>query len=273
MKKFFLIFLALVAIGAAGFLLGWAQLNVPHGSYGVVRSKTHGIDPQIIKEGEFRWIWYKLIPTNVKIQVFTPKPMVFTLKNNGSLPSGAVYSAIAGIQADFSWEISTEISFSVRPEALPSLCKNENINSQDDLNILEQEYARRMEAVMLRYLDIHGNDEKIMEEIMYTGSLAEASRELERTFTELENINCVFRALRIPDYELYKSVRQIYNEYLAFQKDFLENDSSRNSVSVISTRLKFDELEKYGEILTRYPVLLQLLAIDRGFAPGLFPAE
>ncbi|MCL2234031.1 MAG: hypothetical protein FWB99_13265, partial [Treponema sp.] len=129
MKKFLLFLLFLTGIGGAGFFFGWAQLTVPPGSYGVLRSKTHGLDTQVIREGEFRWLWYKLIPTNVTVSTYTLGPVTRSIRSSGSLASGQVYAALAGVDADFSWEISGEISFSIRPEALPELTLRENLRT------------------------------------------------------------------------------------------------------------------------------------------------
>ena len=280
MKKFLVFLLFLLILAGAVFFLGWAQLKVPHGSYGVIRSKTHGIDSQIVREGEFRWLWYKLIPTNVEISVFTPKTVTRNINSSGVLPSGNVYAALAGINEvttginpDFSWEITGEITFSVKPEAFPALCANENIISNDDLRTLENNYARRMESMVLGRLIYLGEDEKRMESILLAGVLAEINREIETAFPELEKISCTLKAVRFPDYGLYKSVKELHNEYLSYQRQYLQNNVTRNADSVISTRLRFDELEKYGEILTRYPILMQFLALEKGFIPEQFFAE
>ena len=74
MKKFLITFFILLILAGVFFFLVWVQFSVPVGSYGVIASKTHGVDPQLVKSGEFRWVWYKLIPTNVKIAVFSPEP-------------------------------------------------------------------------------------------------------------------------------------------------------------------------------------------------------
>jgi len=277
MKKFIVFLVIILILGGAGFFLGWAQLNVPQGSYGVIRSKIQGIDPQIVKEGEFRWLWYKLIPTNTEIKVFTPKTITRSFRSSGSLPSADIYTTLAGLNAStlgasagslvFNWEISGEISFSIRPESLPVLCERENINSDTDLRNLENEFANRIETFVTSRIISIGQNESFMETIMLPGSMAGINREIETTFPELEKINCVVRTVKVPDYQLYNSVRELYRDYITHQQDYLRNDVLRNAESVIGTQLRFDELEKYGEILTRYPILMQLLALEKGFAP------
>ena len=102
MKKFLVTLLILLILAGTVFFLGWSQMSVPVGYYGVINSKTHGVNPELVRSGEFRWIWYKLIPTNVNIAVFRLDPVNFTMNFSSSLPSGDTYASFAGIEADFS---------------------------------------------------------------------------------------------------------------------------------------------------------------------------
>ena len=119
MKKFLVVLLFLALLGGTVFFLGWTHLTVPPGSYGVMQSKTHGLDPEVIRDGEFRWLWYKVLPTNVDVSVFTIGPVRRVIESSGNLSSGDIYAALVGITENFSWEVSGEFSFSLKPEALP----------------------------------------------------------------------------------------------------------------------------------------------------------
>ena len=273
MKKFIIFMLFLLIIGTAGFYMGWAQFVVPPGSYGVMRSKTHGVDLQVIKEGEFRWVWYKLIPGNAEIRIYTPGYISQAIWINGSLNSGNVYAAVAGNNADFSWEFYCDISFSISPEALPLLSITENLNSQEDLEALENEYAQRIETFIQRRLYTIVTDEDVVESLLLTGILPEINREIEAVFPELEKIRCNFRVIKYPDILLYRSLRELYAQYLAFQMQLLEDEVSISAEFMIGSRLRFDELEKYGEILSRYPILLEFLALESDLSLNLFYRE
>jgi len=273
MKKFLVFLLFLLILGGTGFFLGWAQFNVPLGSYGVMRSKMYGTEAELIREGEFRWVWYKLIPRNVEIHVFSPRLVNHSVRTSGSLPSGKLYASLAGLEADFSWEITGDFSFSIKPDALPSLVVRENITNQQDLEALEDNYARRIETLVLRRLSSFGEDAARMESLLFATFLPELNREIEAAFPDIEKVNCRIQAIRFPDFELYRSVRSLYEEYLARQRRVLETDVIRNAENNMGTRLRLDELEKYGEILTRYPILLQFLAMEMGFGPSSFSRE
>jgi hypothetical protein len=265
MKKFLVFLLFLLIIGGVGFFFGWVQLDVPPGSYGVMRSKTHGTDAQVIREGDFRWCWYKLIPTNVEIKVFSVRQVHHTVNSSGLLPSGKVYAAFVGINNDFQWEVTGDFSFSIKGEALPNLTQVHNLNNQEDLSALEEDFARRLEIFIVHRMINFGEDEKGMEAILLYNSYSGLINEIEASFPELENINCYIQAVQIPDYGLYTVLRSVYNEYLAYQNTILEEDAARNAGNRVESRLKLDELERTGEILTKYPLLLQYLALERGF--------
>ena len=258
--------LFLIILGGAGFFLGWAQLTVPPGSYGVMRSKTHGLDPRVIRDGEFRWLWYKLLPTNVKISTYTLGPVRRSIRSSGSLSSGQTYAALAGLEADFSWEISGELAFSIRPDHLPELAARDTVNSDADLRKAEERLAERIEAFVLQRLRSYADseDEKKMETLSLAGSLPELDREILGAFPEIENLTCTIRSIRNPDYALYQLVKDLYREYISRQNAVLSPSIVSESEKRMNMNFRLDELAKYGELLSKYPVLLQFLALEKG---------
>jgi len=266
MKKFLFFLVFLAVLGGTGFFLGWAQLTVPPGSYGVLRSKTHGLDPQVIREGEFRWLWYKLIPTNVAISTYTLGPVTRPIRSSGTLSSGEAYAALAGIEADFSWEISGEISFSIRPEALPQMVARENLRSNEDLRMAEERLAERIEHFVLQRLRAFADreDGEKLAAIRFTGSLPELDDEILRAFPEIQNLICTIRVVRFPDYILYRSLKELYREYVSLLSATLNPNIAREAEARMNINLRLEELARYGELLTRYPILLNFLALEKG---------
>jgi hypothetical protein len=260
--------MVLLILGGTVFFFGWAQLKVPSGSYGVMRSKTHGVDSRLIREGEFRWVWYKLIPTNVSIAVFSPSPRTWPIRVQGSLPSGDVYASAAGLTMDFSYDIEGSLSFSLKPSALPSLLSKQNIGDQAGLEAYETELAKTIEAFAVQRLGVYAADGKSLAAIIGTGDLPALEEDILRAFPDIENLSCTIRVARLPDLALYNLARSVYEEYLERQGELLKTDISASAERHLSAQIRYDELEKYGELLTRYPVLLQYLALE---GPG--PAE
>jgi hypothetical protein len=273
MKKIFGFFAVLLILGGTAFFFGWAQLKVPPGSYGVMRSKTHGVDPRLIREGEFRWVWYKLIPTNVSIAVFSPSPVTRSIQVKGSLPSGAVYASAAGLNMDFSYEVAGSLSFTLKADALPSFLSKQGVTDQAGLEAREIILAESIEAFAVQRLGVYAADGESLENIIGTGALPSLEADILRVFPDIENLSCTIRVVRLPDLALYSLAHSVYEDYLARQGELLKTDISASAERHLSAQLRYDELEKYGELLTKYPVLLQYLALEGGAALPPAPAN
>ncbi|MDR0320072.1 MAG: hypothetical protein LBI28_01080 [Treponema sp.] len=264
MKKFFITLLILLALGGTAFMFGWAQFSVPPGQYGVINSKTHGVDPDLVQSGEFRWVWYKLIPTNVKIAVFKPEHTSFPINFGSSLPSGMTYASFAGLSnADFSWDIKGEINFNIDPKRLPSLTEAYNLAGQDDLDAHLQTVAQNIESMLLRSLSSARNDSDRLERIMSGSPDIEIEMEILSFFPEIRNFSFVIHSAKYPDFVLYRQIRLLYEEFLSSQREYVSSSLARMAETNIETQLRFNELEKYGDLLTRYPVLLEYMTIER----------
>jgi hypothetical protein len=265
MKKVLGLFIVLVILAGAAFFFGWAQLPVPPGSYGVLRSKTHGLDPAVIREGEFRWVWQKLIPTNVTTLIFAPSPVSAPLALRGSLPLAETYAAAAGISADFSYNIEGDISFSIKPGSLPSLVLSRGIKDQADLEAYETSLARELGSFARERLEAYATGEQFSGDSPFGGDLRAISSRLEGelrgSFPNVENLSCAILSARMPDFALYAMARSLYGDYLARQKELLGTAMSVGAERSVNDLFRFDELEKYGELLTKYPILLDYLAL------------
>ena len=262
MKKFLFFLILLIVLGGAGFFLGWTHLTVPPGSYGVLRTKTHGLDSTVIQDGEFRWLWYKLIPTNAEVSVFTLPPLRSSFRSLGALSSGQIYAEVAGVNADFTWEISGGIGFNLRPEYLPEIVVRENISDDEGLRIVEGNIASRMENLIVQRIRSYADDGERLESLVFMPFLPDLNSEMERLFPEIENLVININVLRLPDLVLYQSLRALYQEYLAFQNAILSEDTLKEAERRINTRIRIEELTQYGELLTMYPILLEYIALE-----------
>ncbi|MDR0315753.1 MAG: hypothetical protein LBH97_02510, partial [Treponema sp.] len=214
MKKFLATLFILIILAGVAFFFGWAQLKVPPGAYGVIHSKTHGIDPRPVQSGEFRWLWYKLIPTNVEISVFRLDPVNHSISAGNTLPSGHIYAAfartIAGTPVDFSWEINASLSFSISPDALVSLVTEHNIGSQEALTVYEQSLAEQIEIFTLRRFNSVEAPVQLLEELLANGSSAGFEQEIQKQFPMITNVSCLVRTARFPDFALYAQIRDMF---------------------------------------------------------------
>ncbi|MCL2094343.1 MAG: hypothetical protein FWH12_09165 [Treponema sp.] len=269
MKKFLLVLFLLAVLAGAVFFLGWAQLTVPPGSYGVMRSKTHGLDAQVISDEEFRWIWYKVIPTNTEVTVFNLDPVRHPIRRSGSLSSGQVYAELASLEIDFTWEITGELRYGLKPQMLPDLVGRGHIRDEQGLRLLEADLGRRLEVLVVQRLVsiFDRGDEERIRNLLFTGTLPELDRDILGMFPELEYLTTTIQVARLPDYEMYRSVRTLYQEYLARLNEILHPSISADAERRMDSRFRLEELARYGEILTQYPILIQLLALERNYLP------
>jgi hypothetical protein len=269
MKKFFMVVLILIILGGVVFYFGWVEFSVPPGAYGIMRSRTHGMDNRLIRNGEFRWEWYKIIPKNVEILVLRPKTISRSFTNNGKLPSGGTYESFLGIKADFSYEAEGSFSFNIKPDTFPDLALTMNIANQDDFDAYSEELAGNIENFIIQNLRAGSQGDNAADIIM-GGKVSGLTAEVGRNFPDIENLNIKIQTLLLPDIALYNSAKSLYESYLERQQEYLSVPLSVNAERGLNLRFRIDELEKYGELLTKYPILMKFLSLEKGIYP---PAE
>jgi len=245
-------------------MFGWVQFSVPPGQYGIINSKTHGIDQQLVKSGEFRWVWYKLIPTNVKISVYNLEYKKFPIKFNNTLPSGDTYSYFAGLtNADFTWNLQGEIGFNINPDMLISLASYNNFTDQESFNLYLLNISKNIENIILHSLSSTAEDSERLENLMGGAKDTLIEDEIYAKFPEITNFSLVIKSAKYPDFILYRQLRLLYNEYLAKQRDSITLTFERRAENRIQTHLRFEELERYGELLSKYPGLMEYLELEK----------
>jgi hypothetical protein len=101
-----------------------------------------------------------------------------------------------------------------------------------------------------------------LEQILSGGGSEGLNTDVLKQFPFIENFSCVVHTANFPDFTLYRSVKGLYEDYLAKQREYLSSSIDQQAGNRIESQLRFDELARYGELLTKYPVLLQYLAIE-----------
>jgi hypothetical protein len=263
MKKFFITLLFLLIIAGAAVFFGWAQFGIPPGACGVIQSKTHGLYPYLVQPGEFRWIWYKLIPTNAETTVLRLNPIKHEFTAENTLPSGKIYATFAGIEGDFSWKINAVISFSINPDAIIPLFSEKTINSQEDLTRYENDIAGQIQGFILRCIEQEDNAAQV-ETLLIEGENPWFGTEILNQFPFLYNFTLKVKSAKFPDFVLYRQTKSLFETYMAVQKAYTTSDIRERAKNRIDSMFRFDELELYGSLLTKYPILLEYLALENG---------
>jgi len=266
MKKIIFSFILLLGTAIAIFFLGWAQFGLPPGSIGVLRSKTHGIDKNAIQEGKTRWVWYKLIPHNAVLSVFFLNDVQIPVEVSGTLPSGDVYSSFVWQKTDFTFAFSGSLSYRLKPESLPVLVEQENLLNQEDLENYLELLNKNIQTRVQGLLWVYGENEKILKEAQETRTIRALEAEFRNAFPQAELRNCTVETLHFPDLTLYDEVRRLYRDYLASQRDEVRNQTAILAAENIKNRHRLDELAAYGELFTKYPILLQYLSLEKDAA-------
>jgi hypothetical protein len=262
MKKFITTLFILIILGGLGVFFGWAQMGVPPDAYGIIRSKSHGIDPHLVSPGEFKWVWYKLIPTNAETIVLRLKPVNHAFSARNTLPSGAIYSTFAGLDNTFLWAINASFYFTLKPESLIQLVTSQNISSQEELARYESDIAGQIEASILRRMNLGDEYAVYIETLLKYGESTDFEREIQSQFPLISGFSMMVKSATLPDYTLYHQVKGLYESYISVQKEYLSKGLDEKAKSRIESQLRFLELEQYGALLTRYPILLDYLATE-----------
>jgi hypothetical protein len=119
----------------------------------------------------------------------------------------------------------------------------------------------------LRNYADNANGEEI-NALAFAASNPQMNSEIQSQIPEIENLNCTIQFVRIPDYALYQSLFSLYKEYLATQNAFLSLGVTNEAERRINLRTRMEELAQYGELLTKYPILLQYLGIEKDIQNG-----
>jgi hypothetical protein len=254
MKKFVVLLFILILLGGAGGFIGWAGRTVPVGSVGVLRSKTHGVDPAVLKEGEFRWVWYRLIPANTRIIPFALKPKIGTLEISGSLPQGDTYKRFVK-NANFEWELGLTYTFTIAPDNLPVLVRDKSVESEEDLEAYEAGIASGIENRAQKL--------SVTQELFENLSSPALENEVRAAYPEIDFLEFRWEARVAPDFALYEAGKDLYDQYLERQKALLEPNVIEEATRNISNQFRFDELERYGELFSKYPSLLDYIQLEQ----------
>lgn len=260
-KKGFISFIFIILCAAAVFVIGWVQLYVPIGTYGVLVSKTSGVDPQVIQQGGITWKWQRLLPTNTVIHLFEAKNEKNTVSVTGTLQSGEIYSALIEGRPDFSYSFTFEIESSVKPESLPGLVKTGAVKTDEDISAYllkaSKEAAEKVVKLILDEMSettdslvtIINDENKLLSEVTASSSGVAVITGIKAVRSQL------------PDVQLYKTAQTVYTAYLEGVKNALLETTGSQLELASDDFLRIERFGKLGKVLTEYPILIDYLAV------------
>jgi len=260
MRRFGWTIITLALLGGAVFLIGWLPLRLEPGSYAVLVTKTGGVDGRVVAPGDFRWSAAAFLPTNVRLVRFSPGAAERTLELVGELPSAAAYSAFMAGQPDFSYAFSARLMAAPDPADLPALYERWGVADDEALSAWldsEMDLAASDLGVALR--SAMGG----------SGDIDEASLALAVSSShpalDVRGVRIV--SSRTPDPRLYEEARRLYSSYMERFRASVEPALAAASGLAAEEQVRIDVLKRYGELLERYPALVDYLAIQAGIPP------
>ncbi len=87
---------------------------------------------------------------------------------------------------------------------------------------------------------------------------------LERSFPVIDFKAVFVDDIELPDIDLYLTAKELFLEYSESRKESYEEALSRITWTESRSEQHFDILEKYGELISRYPTLLDLFSLKEG---------
>ena len=260
MKKFIAFFIILLAAAGAVFYFGWIQFAVPADKYGIMVSKTGGVYPHVIQRGTFAWRPERLLPTNARLFLFSAEPVQTTQIIEGELPSARLYSewmkivaASADVNkekaADFSYSAEFTVAAAVRAESLAALYMRGAITDQDSLEAFLKQKSHEAARLACQAL--------IEKKSIDDAFIAELS--LQSAFSDVVIAALYEEYSRIPDMELYALARESHNGYRNQVNTALSALAQEHAYSSMKSSAAMEQLEKFGELMQKYPSLLELL--------------
>ena len=222
MKKFLISLFILIIFSAFVFFFGWTQYRVKPGEFGVVISKTNGIDETPIQNGEFSWYWQFLLPTNAILKTFSVQPIFVTKQIKGTLPSGEFYASFNQKETfDYSFEFS--MSLTVSEQNVITLLKENKISTQNDLSQYISNCADTIAQLAASFYlkKIQDNPNFRLESVKRDELLREIKFYEDCPLIELMNFSLV--SSKVPDFELYDKLK------LRFFENSIELNTEINS--------------------------------------------
>ncbi len=265
MKKLLIFLLIVVILAGVVFFFGWVQIQLGENEYAVIFTKTRGWDTHVTKPGSFAWRWERLIPTNLTLHVYDITPQFKSFGYDGTLPSGQLYASMLDPAPDFSYSVEFGISYTLSVDSLPDLAADKHILPEN-----LEEYYRQIGDALGTKASVELN--RLAGDESFSSQLAVVSPEvgailadrLQSSFPEVTINEIVPVEVSLPDIELYRISKE---QYLTMARN--REQSRLDTVEqVVQTEQRaqqhFSILERYGRLLSEYPVLMDLFTLKEG---------
>jgi len=258
MKKAIFLLIVLVIAGLAILFFGW--ISIPENNAGVFFSSITGYEDKLLQTGEFHWRWQKLIPRTWKLYLAETSPRRTDITIKGLLPSGDIYSFEMPGNPDFTYSVSLTAIYNLDNRyILESVITGKSGISSENISALYTDADTLLNTLIKDYIDnklaeitIHQPDKEIISGKDLSIHIQDKTENIR--LQELTVNNQVF-----PDIRLYLNAVSHYEELSDKKKELLLDTGLKNAAFETDLEKRLEALEKYGQLLTKYPILLEYL--------------
>jgi hypothetical protein len=257
MKKFVVTLIILLILAGIGFGFGYVPLRLEPGTTAVLFSKTSGWSSEPYEAGNFAWAWQLLVPTNATLYVFDETSREVRIESSSLLPSADLYAAYLADEPRMTQRFRGTVRYRISAPAIAQLAplglRPEEVDRwYDDMDARVTSLTMRIVAEAI---------ETAQAELSAEALTALITREIASALPDLSLISVVVHELTLPDIELYRLGRSSYVAVQEARRAALVSAAQDLAVVQATRDQQFLTFERYGQILTEYPVLLEYLEI------------
>ena len=258
-RRFIINFIIILAAAIAVFLIGWIQFYVKPGNFGIMVSKTGGVYEKPVVSGKFVWRWERLLPTNVDLRIFKLSPTISSQSVSGELPSAKIYSSFIQNKPDFSYSIQMRVSLSLTPEQILNAVKTQDIHDQQEMNAYLEGKAKIVsQSVAKLFLENNTENLPAYETVLSSGQIEKVVKTSRRDLDSVIVNEIELTYTKLPDIEVYNAAKESFLQYQKSVNQKLEARAAEQAKLILEDERTLKKLEKFGEILQRYPQLEEL---------------
>ena len=263
MVKLIVTVVLLAIVACVVFFFGWIQIKLPENTYAVIFTKTGGWDETVTEAGTFVWRWERLIPTNMTIHEYILKPHTSRVSLSGKLPSAETYAAAFEPRPDFSYDLTFSISFTVEPSALPRLAADDHTLPEDLSAWMESTGKAIAERVAANMQDVTAAaDVPELAATLASYLESEVRERVQSSFRDVDITSVTLTKMRLPDMQLYAFAQEQFQRTATVRFEAERALLAARVAEEHKANQWFEVLERYGEVLSEYPALLDLFALE-----------
>lgn len=236
------------------FVAGVVNVSIPEGSVGVVYTSTRGYSA--IPE-RLVWSWKKIIPLNFKVYAFDNSIREVPFSFSGVLPNAAAISAMPQFaKADFRYAMQGSVQYRLSVEGLLWALKNHYLKVDGLASYykgMDEEIEGRVSLFLSTYPEVWTSGENPNEALL---------AELKRTFAHLEFPGVLVKEQDLPNVLAYRQGMDFLNVDHQLKLEARKAEGQKNMQLALQEEQRLRLLERYGAILSKYPILVTFFAVD-----------